>query len=294
VKKKTEKNLPVYNIETFRNAESKSSFFDIKMLGRHNREREETHHPHRHDCYLILFVTNGTGKHFVDFITYEVKPFDVFILAPGQVHGWDLSNDIGGFVLFFTSSFYLMHRQEKKLTDIPTPTGSISINAKQESSLIGLLNEMVQENGQAKLGRDELLRSYLDILLIKLSRYYLSPSISGTVMVAQQVRQLQSLIEQHFLQLKSPSDYANKMNLTPNHLNDVCKQALNKTVSDLIHERQLLEAKRLLAYTHTTIKAIASHLNFNDKSYFNRFFKKYTHLTPEQFRENELTVQQHP
>ncbi len=295
MKKKDSKNLPVYNIETFRNANSKSSFFDIKILQQHDRERQEIHQPHRHDCYLMLFVMEGTGKHFIDFETFEIKPFTAFLLTPGQVHSWELSHDTKGFVVFFTSSFYLMHHQEKQLSNLPfVPTGGIQLDSKKENSLVVLLNEMLKENSSTENGRDELLRSSLDILLIRLSRYHSTVATSSTSTITMQIRQLQSLIENHFLKWRSPGDYANKMNITPSHLNDVCKKALNKTVSDLIHERQLLEAKRLLAYTNTTIKSIADHLGFNDKSYFNRFFKKYMSIPPEQFRENELNVQQHP
>ncbi len=293
VKKKNSQILPVYNIETFRNVNSKSSFFDIKILERHNREREEIHQPHRHDCYLILVVTEGKGKHFIDFETYEIKPFTAFLLTPGQVHSWELSVDTKGFVLFFTSSFYLMNQQDKKLADLPfIPTGGIQLDSQKEKSLVVMLTEMVKENGLSEIGRDELLRSSLDILLIRLSRYHSPIQSSSTPTITLQIRQLNSLIEKHFLTLKSASDYADKMNITPKHLNDVSKKALNKTVSDLIHERQLLEAKRLLAYTNTTIKSIADHLGFNDKSYFNRFFKKYTDIPPEQFRESELKVHQ--
>lgn len=294
-KKKDTPALPVYNIETFRNANSKSSFFDIKILQQHDREREEIHQPHRHDCYLILFVTQGTGKHFIDFTTYEIKPYTAFLLMPGQVHTWELSKDIQGFILFFTPSFYLMHQQKKQLAELPVlPTGGIQLDRDEDASLVILLNDMLKENSQNKSGRDELLRSSLEILLIRLSRYQPSKDISATPTAGLQIRQLQSLIEQHFIEWKSVTGYADHLNITSKHLNDVCKKTLNKTVSDLIHERQLLEAKRLLAYTHTTIKAIADHLAFNDKSYFNRFFKKYTGLTPEHFRESEQKVQQHP
>jgi AraC family transcriptional activator of pobA len=295
VKKKNSQPLPVYNIETFRNANSKSSFFDIKILEQHDREREEIHRPHRHDCYLILIATQGTGSHFIDFSTYEIKPYTAFLLTPGQVHSWKLASDIQGFVLFFTSSFYLMHRQEKHLTDVPfLPTSGVQLNDQKEASLIVLLNEMTRENSQNESGRDEFLRSSLEILLIRLSRYHSQKARASTSIVTLQVSQLQSLIEKYFINWKSVGHYADYMNITPKHLNDVCKKALNKTVSDLIHERQLLEVKRLLAYTNTTTKAIADHLAFNDKSYLNRFFKKYTGFTPEQFRESEQKVQHQP
>ena len=299
-KKKEESILPVYDIQTFRGTGSKNSFFDIKILEQHLREHEVTLHPHRHDCYLILLVTRGHGKHIIDFVTYDVKPFSAFFLTPGQVHSWSFSEDAKGYVIFFTSSFYMLYKREKHLTDFPFfrtlgNPGALQLDEHKEGLLITMLQEMVVENSQDQLGRDEMLRNCLDIILTRLSRYYEQSSpLRSTSAVTLQVRQLEALIEAHFLKLKSPTEYADQMNVTPKHLNDVCRLALNKTVSDLIHERQLLEAKRSLAFTTATLKQIADHLDFNDKSYFIRFFKKYTGLTPDEFRESHLKVHQHP
>ncbi len=292
--------LPVYDIETFRGTGSKNEFFDIKILEQHLHEHEVTLQPHRHDCYLILLVTQGHGKHIIDFETHEVNPFSAFFLTPGQVHSWNFTEDAKGYVIFFTSSFYMLYKREKHLTDFPffrtlDNPGTLQLDEHKEGLLITMLQEMVSENTKEEFGRDEMLRNCLDIILTRLSRYYeQSTPLTANSAVTLQMRQLESLIETHFIKLKSPAEYADLMNVTPKHLNDVCKLALNKTVSDLIHERQLLEAKRLLAFTMAGIKQIADHLEFNDKSYFMRFFKKYMGVTPDQFRENYLKVQRHP
>jgi len=294
LKKKNNSSLPVYTIETSRNAKSKSAYFDIKRLEQHDREREETHHPHRHDCYLILFVTEGSGKHFIDFATYDIKPFTAFILMPGQVHSWNLSADAKGFVIFFTPAFYLVNKREKHLSDFPFFSsyydGGIQAEKEKEKLLPYLLDELFVENSENTSGRDEILRNGLEILLLKLARYYNVKSTVISQNSALLIRQLQLLVEKHFHELKLPGEYADRLNVSSQHLNEVCKKMLNKTVSDLIHERQLLEAKRLLVYTHETMKSIADRLGFYDKSYFMRFFKKYTSLTPDQFRENHQTV----
>lgn len=75
------------------------------------------------------------------------------------------------------------------------------------------------------------------------------------------------------------------MNLSPSYLNTICKEALGKTLTDLISGRLILEAKRLFSYSDLNVSQVASRLNFADPSYFTRFFKKHTGLTPEQFKE---------
>jgi AraC-like DNA-binding protein len=76
------------------------------------------------------------------------------------------------------------------------------------------------------------------------------------------------------------------MNLSPSYLNSICKQTLGKTLTDLISDRIILEAKRLFSYTDLNVNQVASRLNFSDPSYFIRFFRKHTQLTPEQFKES--------
>jgi AraC-like DNA-binding protein len=77
--------------------------------------------------------------------------------------------------------------------------------------------------------------------------------------------------------------------VTPNHLNAICRDLMGKPAGEIIRERILLEAKRMLVNAHTGIAGIGYHLGFTDNSYFTKFFKKYTGTTPEAFR-RELQV----
>jgi AraC family transcriptional regulator, transcriptional activator of pobA len=310
--------LPVYNIETFRNKNSRSPFFDIKLLEEHVRQFEVTHHPHRHDFYLVLFVTQGEGVHTMDFVEYAVKPFSVFFLTPGQVHAWRFTDDAKGFVIFFTSAFYRLFQRSRQLSDFPffhsltnscyldlgasvhspptfAPSGlrraqqsTVHCNADQnEDVFTPVLREMMRESQLTAAGRDEILHNYLDIFLLRLARRYEQPdAVRSSPTLTLQVRKLEGLIEANFRTLKQPHEYAGLMNVTPRHLNDICKRGLNKTISELIQERLLLEIKRLLTYrSTTTIKELADTLGFHDKSYLMRFFKKHTGMTIDQFRE---------
>jgi AraC-like DNA-binding protein len=96
---------------------------------------------------------------------------------------------------------------------------------------------------------------------------------------------LGELIDVHYKEHKQPHVYASLMNLSASYLNNLCKQMLGKTLSDLIQERVTLEAKRFFAYSHLTISQVSDKLHFSEPSYFIRFFKKQTGVTPEQFRE---------
>jgi AraC family transcriptional activator of pobA len=98
------------------------------------------------------------------------------------------------------------------------------------------------------------------------------------------LRKFLNLIEKNVSILKFPREYAELLYVTPNHLNAICKELLGKSAGGMIRDRVVLEAKRLMINLDLSISEIAYELNFRDNSYFSKFFKKYTGITPEEFR----------
>jgi AraC-like DNA-binding protein len=97
-------------------------------------------------------------------------------------------------------------------------------------------------------------------------------------------------VEEKYLQLRMPKDYAALLFVTPNYLNNLCVKALGTPAGEVIRNRLLLEAKRLLVNGGTTISQIAYQLNFTDHSHFSKFFKKSTGQSPEEFRKKHLEL----
>jgi AraC-like DNA-binding protein len=102
------------------------------------------------------------------------------------------------------------------------------------------------------------------------------------------LRNFQKLIDQHYKEKKLTKDYAAMLYITPNHLNALCKDVTGRSAGELIRDRVLLEAKRLLVNAKLTISQIANELQFMDNSYFSKFFKKYESITPEVFRKQQV------
>lgn len=203
------------------------------------------------------------------------------------------SKDVKGFYFYFSLEFYKSYARERRMEEFPYSKmyaldAYVQLHPERNAALQIMMENMQQEFTLRHAGWEDVLRNCLDILLIQITRCSRKNRmlINGAPSSVNHIRRLQALIEGHFIELKLPSDYAQKMNVTPKHLNTLCKSALNKTVTDLIHERTVLEAKRYLAYTEKSIKQIATALGFNDLSYFMRFFKKMTKQTPDQFRKS--------
>ena len=142
------------------------------------------------------------------------------------------------------------------------------------------------------LSKEEFMNDALfystSLLLVRASRLFKSKHVKSLHMGSDFLFNFQELIEANFLILKTPREYAARMNVTPNYLNALCKKKSGKSAGELIRQRILLEAKRLLAHTKLSASEIAYKLNFQDNSYFGRFFKKSTGLTPEGFRQKQF------
>jgi AraC-type DNA-binding domain-containing proteins len=285
------KSLPVYTIKSFQH-KSISLHFEIALLEENVERLSFASDPHRHDCFFLMFITKGAGEHIIDTVTYNIKPFSMFLMLPGQVHSWSFSDDIGGFYLYFTLDFYKMYVRERHLEKFPylrmfALDTYTQFDPARHEVLKNILQSMYEEFTARLAGWEDVLRNALDIILIHIARLSSTQwKIRGTLKTTARIITLQTLIEKHFVEDKQPSSYASRLNVTPKQLNEQCKAALNKTVTELIHERTVLEAKRYLYYTDKSIKQISIATGFNDISYFMRFFKKLTGQTPEQFRKS--------
>ena len=284
--------LPLYPIDTFYEQPFNNLNFEMKIIEDTVKDMlVYSKTPHRHDCFLILMVTDGKGSHTIDNIMYKVKPFALYFIMPGQVHSWEYSEDIKGFAIFFKLDFYTNYIRERHLSKNPLFYSSsiqnyLQLDPKTEEPIVDLLKLMYWEFINDAPNREEVLRNGLDMLLVRVSRYCNCKNMKTSwLSQSQQISTLQRIIEKNFRKLRLPNEYADKMHISPKHLNVICKRTLNKTVSDLIHERIITEAKRLLSCTDLSAKQIADDLGFRDKSYFLRFFKKKTGETPDQFRQ---------
>lgn len=264
--------------------------FDMMRLEKDIHEIGFSLKPHSHDCYLILVVTRGGGTHIIDGDHFNIEPNTIFLLDPGQIHSFEFTKDIAGFAVYFTLDFYVHYARERHFDKMPFFRSLHSqtvakTNSKSMEFIIVLLEEMLMEFTQNLSAKEDALRNFLDILLIRINRLWNHDQmILGKVSTVVQIRKLMHLIELHYKKIKTPGEYARLLHITPNHLNTLCRQSVRRTVTGLIHDRIILEAKRQLAYTDWGVKKIGDNLGFKDSSYFLRLFKKKTGTTPDAFR----------
>ena len=285
--------LPVYDIEKFRYLGTESNFYANTFKA----HLEQHHHfilaPHRHDFYVGMLFTKGSGTHQIEFNNYDIKAGHVFMIAPGEVHDWKLSKDIDGYIFFHTREFFDLNFTYEKVDNYPfycslRNNPLIVLKKKSVDEIKGIFSEITSEYKLSELLKFQKISSLLNVLYIALSRIYLPNKIlqSKNLHYLGRLKELDQLIDKHFKEQKSAKDYALLMHVSEKHLNRICKTCLNKTTTQLITERVVLEAKRRLAFATSSVAQIAEELGYSSTSYFIQLFKKKTGLTPFEFMQN--------
>jgi AraC-like DNA-binding protein len=279
--------LPIYKIEHFKSIFQNQDFYANYFIP------HITHHhfatsAHKHDFYLIVLFTKGSGTHEIDFNTYNVKAGAVFMMAPGQMHNWILSKDIDGYVFFHTKNFYDNTYTHARIETYPFfqsihQPPVVYLNKEHTKKLAEQFNFLVKEYEENERFKSEKIHCLINLIYIELSRQYVTEGKVNNESYLLKIRMLEKLIDKHFKLKKHPYEYASLMNLSEKHLNRMNKNCLNKTTTELIADRIVLEAKRLLVHSKQNVSEIASELGFENNSYFSRFFKKHSRQTPTEF-----------
>ncbi len=271
------KDLPVFNIEDFKSGTD----FYCNELPNHLKEHHFIHTPHKHDFFMVVLFTHGSGVHEIDFASYKIVPGTVFMLRPGQTHNWKLSNDIDGYIFFHSKDFYDSSSIAQKIQDYPFFSSIhnppiIIVKNKLKEKLTNLFAEIRREYEEEHLLKFQKLHTLATLTYIELTRSYQTQTTVQSTLYQMKVKQLEDLIDKHYKTLKYPYQYANIMAVSEKHLNRICRSCLNKTTTDLISDRIILEAKNFLAHSKLSINQIAESIGYEDASYFSRLFKKRT------------------
>lgn len=282
--------LPVYSLHNFSKPERKSQQFQVEVFDANRHFSVK--YPHRHDFFEVLYLHQGSGFHVIDGNKYEIKPPCVFFMSPGQAHKLELSNDIEGYIFLFNADFYLLNRRNRNsLIEFPffytihqDNPPLLLTNPDDICFLETLFRQSITEADLSGEYKPEMLRSLLDLILTTCAaRYHENEHLNQRGKGQILVKQFFQLLEENYAQNLSINRYAEMLGVTPNHLTQTVKLLTGKTSSQMIKGKQLLEIKRLLAHTNLSVSEIANQLNFNDQSYFTKFFKRETGLTPLQY-----------
>ena len=248
--------------------------------------------PHSHNFYLCVLFIEGAGTHEIDFNSYTIQPGNAFFLKPGQAHSWKFDSQPEGFIFFHSQEFYELTYLDHSLNTFPfyysyQNPPVLQLTTEKLSKLSRKFEELYSEYLASNLLRELKITNLINSIYIDLTREYtanINLEKLGSASYSKILEQLEKEINTYFYTEKLPSFYANQLNITTKHLNRVVRTTINKTTSQLISERILLEAKRLIVHSSDNLAGISNTLEFSDYAYFSKFFKSKIGLTPLEFR----------
>ncbi|MEU6625292.1 helix-turn-helix domain-containing protein [Streptomyces litmocidini] len=239
--------------------------------------------PHRHTFYEIVHVVEGSGAHVLDAERYEVRPPQLGVILPGQVHHWEGVRGLEGSLVLFTPEFLLGDGDEGLLRRLgERPWVGLDDASHERTSL--LMAELAEEYRCGADGFAGVLRSLLHVLLVRAAR------LPGAAVRPAPVRG----IAEEFVRLAgragadglSVRECAERLGISPGHLAEAVRAATGRTPAALLREARTREAQRLLVSTGLSIRQVASRVGFADPAYFCRFFRRETGRTPGDFRKH--------
>ena len=282
------KTYPIYDIQNFNRNLIQEGLY-VNTFSKHLINNSFIERSHGHNFYLLVLFTKGSGIHKIDFNTFTINPGCIYLIQPGQVHSWNLSKDIEGYILFYTKDVYNLYFGAKRVEEYPFYQASkyiseVRLNEPEVRSLEIYFQLLIKENLASNTRKLDKLLNLIDIIHIEISRKHFQENNIDLHSYNHKLEQFNTLLEHYYKTEKAPSFYASKMNMSLKHLNRICNYVLNKTVTILIAEKVVIESKRMLTFSTKSVGEIAQELGFENYSYFSRLFKKYTQTVPSKFR----------
>lgn len=275
-------NFPTLDISEFwPEQDSGNNLLYHEIIGERHIEK-----PHKHDFFLFMLFEQGSGLHTIDFVNHQVAGGQLHLLFPEQIHKWELGEETHAHQLMISRSIFETLANSLRFSLILYQNYPvINLSADAYGKILYEFHSIRSELAKPII-LWEIINARIRLIALMLSEE------AGTLFNNQTVYQTKpvlfryrSLIDMHYKKEKLVAFYADQLSISANYLNMLCKKHFHVSATALIHERLILEAKRILLTTERPIKAIAFDLGFYDVAYFSKFFKNQTHITPRAFRE---------
>ncbi|MCF0160246.1 MAG: helix-turn-helix domain-containing protein [Bacteroidaceae bacterium] len=266
------------------------AFFDTKP-------EVETSLSHVHPFYEIVWFQQGKGIHTVDFTEYPIEDNTVFFVAPGQVHTFDEHRDQQGMVMKICShlltksaigdSVLLKYNVFNTYDSVPYKR----ITDECAQTLLEISRQIEREASSTdSIGHQDYLQALVSMFIIQIERCQIEPNnkvftparTSHRIFLA-----FRQAIEANFREKHVVKEYADMLNVSTKSLTNYVTECTDYSPLEMINNRIIIEAKRLLRYSDMMIKEIAYYLGFNDPSYFVKFFRRLVKCSPAEYRSPE-------
>jgi AraC-like DNA-binding protein len=251
---------------------------------------------HDFSAFIKIVLLKQGGRAVIDFKEYKLQEDALFFINAGQYYRFD--DSCRGTMLYYNRDFYCVEIHDKEVAcdgilfhnvyEIPVIFMPEEISVEMEGLIKSIKNELEMEDSSM----EEVLRIFLKLIIIRATRIWKKDHKVAGEEARQEVefsRNFSQLVEWHYTRYHTVAEYANLLNITPKALNKRATRYTETTPNDIIKNRIILEAKRLLVHTRLSVKEIGYKLGYEDTSYFIRLFSKQASTSPHSFRQQYQT-----
>lgn len=226
----------------------------------------------------FLWFTKGQGRITVAGVTRGYTAHNAIYIPPGVMHGFEVGPQVFGTAVFFGRD------SSVTLPQTPQHLRIREVHAQQELNVI--LDMIQREMDSDTPAHERAARHYLGLLGVWLERQSVKAAPEATPPDAARrlVARFTQLMEREFRKGLGVGEMATKLGVTPTHLTRCCRQTCGRSAIDLLQDRRIFEALRLLSETDTAVGQIGESLGFNSPAYFTRAFQNMTGVSPTGFR----------
>ncbi|HEY9045497.1 MAG TPA: AraC family transcriptional regulator [Ohtaekwangia sp.] len=243
--------------------------------------------PHRQEGYNFSLLLRGSITKYIDFERHVIEAPALIAMGPEQVHQYEEADDAEMVCISFSQDF-LINEMRGWMMCWECMFGHVVIDIEEEAMReLTIYTRLMEEEFRNRKPKSEIIiRNLLNAFIVCSARMRNTtlPVMQMDATQSRLVLQFKIQVDANFRDKTQVSQYADMLYITPGHLNDVIKSTIGKTAKQVIDEKRIMEAKRLLFWGDLSLKEIADYLSFEDDSYFNRYFKKHTGHTPSLFQ----------
>jgi AraC family transcriptional activator of pobA len=257
---------------------------EVRPLELERIEADDVREPHRHAYHELIWVREGSGRHLIDGEPVEFGPGTLTLIAKGQVHQFERADRVRGVVVRFDDEWLAGSRRWLFSGGTCSALSVPEADAPRFDALLDLLREEVEQPAGPESA--ELRRHLLSAALLWAQRWREAQLEGGGATSADvqlQQRFLETL-ERDFATSHEAAHYAAELGVTTGTLSRTLMRLGGRTTKQLILDRVLLEAARLLRFSDLSIKEIAARLGFTDQFAFSKAFKRQRGEAPLDFR----------
>jgi len=246
--------------------------------------------PYRLTYHRILLISNAEGSLYIDDQAFHINGNDLFLIAKGQMTGFNEGTKFSGFELSFGDCFWerspsSANNCKAVLFSNVANNQKISLSDKDYHEIAALFNALFHEfSGPGYVSKLDAMAAYLKIIMIKIANVNAALTKGTDSYEHKLYRDFLELIGQNYQSSHEVGDYAALMGISSRKLTDLSKKCSGKGAKELINELLIAEAKRALQFSSRPVKEIAYQLNFSTPDQFSHFFKKNTEISPQDYR----------